>query len=64
MANILRNPKLFVPVVVSAGIAGLVGAIFNITGTVNSTGFGSAGLIGPLAAYQSMASGPSTIGFL
>ena len=64
MANILRNPKLFVPVVVSAGIAGLVGAIFNITGTANSAGFGSAGLISPLAAYQNMASGPITIGFL
>lgn len=64
MANILRNPKLFVPVVVSAGIAGLVGAIFNITGTVNSAGFGSAGLICPLAAYQNMASGPITIGLL
>ena len=64
MANILRNPKLFVPVVVSAGIAGLVGAIFNITGTANSAGFGSAGLIGPLAAYKNMASGPITIVFL
>lgn len=64
MANILRNPKLFVPVVVSAGIAGLVGAIFNITGTANSAGFGLAGLIGPLAAYQNMASGPITIVFL
>lgn len=64
MANILRNPKLFVPVVVSAGIAGLVGAIFNITGTANSAGFGSAGLIGPLAAYQNMASSPITIVFL
>ena len=64
MANILRNPKLFVPVVVSAGIAGLVGAIFNITGTANSAGFGSAGLIGPLAAYQNMVSGPITIVFL
>lgn len=61
MANNLRNPKLFVPVVVSAGIAGLVGAIFNITGTANSAGFGSAGLIGPLAAYQHMASGTITI---
>lgn len=60
MANILRNPKLFVPVVVSA----VVGAIFNITGTANSAGFGSAGLIGPLAAYQNMASGPITIVFL
>lgn len=64
MANILRNPKLFVPVVVSAGIAGLVGAIFNIIGTANSAGFGSAGLIGPLAAYQNMVIGPITIVFL
>ena len=64
MANILRNPKLFVPVVVFAGIAGLVGAIFNITGTSNSAGLGSAELIGSLAAYQNMASGPITIVFL
>lgn len=62
--NILRNPKLFVPVVVFAGIAGLVGAIFNITGTANSAGLGSAELIGSLAAYQHMASGPITIVFL
>lgn len=64
MANILRNPKLFMPVVVSAGIAGWVGASFNITGTANSAGFGSTGLIGPLAAYQNIASGPITIVFL
>ena len=39
----------------------MVGAIFNITSTANSAGFGSAGLIGPLAAYQHMASGTITI---
>ena len=64
MANILRNPKLFVPVVVSAGIAGLVGAIFNITGTANSAAFGSAGLICPRGAYQNIASGPIRIEIL
>lgn len=64
MANVLKKPKLFVPVLISAGIAGLVGAIFNITGTANSAGFGSAGLIGPLAAYQNMAGGPIAIVFL
>lgn len=64
MANMLKKPKLFLPVVASAGVAGLIGAIFEISGTANSAGFGSAGLIGPLAAYQEMAGGPLTIGLL
>ena len=64
MANMLKNPRLFLPVIASAGIAGLVGAIFKISGTANSAGFGSAGLIGPMAAYQEMAGGPLAIGFI
>ncbi|MPW13510.1 PTS transporter subunit IIC [Lactobacillus helveticus] len=64
MANMLKNPRLFLPLIVSAGIAGLVGAIFEISGTANSAGFGSAGLIGPMAAYQEMAGGPLAIGFI
>lgn len=36
MANMLKNPRLFLPVIASAGIAGLVGAIFEISGTANS----------------------------
>lgn len=61
MANALKKPKLFVPIIASAGVAGLIGAIFNITGTPNSAGFGSAGLIGPLAAYQNMVGGPIAV---
>ncbi len=64
MANMLKNPRLFLPVIASAGIAGLVGAIFKISGTANSAGFGSAGLIGPMAAYQEMTGGPLAIGFI
>ncbi|MBW7987685.1 PTS transporter subunit IIC [Lactobacillus helveticus] len=64
MANMLKNPRLFLPVIASAGIAGLVGAIFEISGTANSAGFGSAGLIGPMAAYQEMAGGLLAIGFI
>lgn len=65
MANVLKNPKLFIPVSASAAIAGLVGAIFQISGTPNSAGFGSTGLIGPLTAYQNMTTGgPITIIFL
>ncbi|EEJ72556.1 regulatory protein [Lactobacillus ultunensis DSM 16047] len=61
MANVLKKPKLFVPIIASAGVAGLIGAIFNITGTPNSAGFGSAGLIGPLVAYQNMVGGPIAV---
>ena len=64
MANMLKKPKLFLPVITSAGIAGLVGAIFEISGTANSAGFGSAGLIGPMAAYQEMTGGPLAIAFI
>ncbi len=64
MANMLKNPRLFLPVIASAGIAGLVGAIFEISGTANSAGFGSVGSIGPMAAYQEMAGGPLAIGFI
>lgn len=64
MANMLKKPKLYIPMMASAGIAGLIGAIFNISGTPNSAGFGAAGLIGPLAAYKEMSGGPIAILFL
>lgn len=61
MANILEKPKLFIPVLVSSGISGLLAAIFNIQGTPNSAGFGFSGLIGPLAAYAKMTPGVASI---
>lgn len=64
MANMLKKPKLYIPMMASAGIAGLIGAMFNISGTPNSAGFGAAGLIGPLAAYKEMTGGPIAILFL
>ncbi|WEV50510.1 PTS sugar transporter subunit IIC [Lactobacillus sp. ESL0731] len=50
MANLMTNPKLLVPVLINAGIAGGLGAICKIGGTPMSAGFGFSGLIGPLAA--------------
>lgn len=52
MANMLEKPKLFIPVMINAAIAGAIGAIFNIKGTPMSAGFGFSGLIGPLAAWN------------
>lgn len=52
MANMLERPQLFVPVIIASGISGLAAALLRMTGTPFSAGFGFAGLIGPLTAYQ------------
>ncbi|MCI1987513.1 MAG: PTS sugar transporter subunit IIC [Lactobacillus sp.] len=62
MANIFSRPKLFLPILINAGIMGGLGAIFNIQGTPMSAGFGFAGLIGPLAALDGI--GHTTAGSL
>lgn len=52
MANILSRPRLIFPVVLNAGIMGGLGALFGVSGTPMSAGFGFAGLIGPIAAIN------------
>ena len=54
MGNMLERPKLFIPVIISSGIMGALGAIFKIQGTPMSARFGFAGLIGPMTAYEQM----------
>ena len=61
MTNMLEKPKLFVPVLLSSALSGLLAAIFNLQGTPNSAGFGFSGLIGPLAAYAKMTPGWGSI---
>jgi uncharacterized membrane protein len=48
MANFAKNPKMIIPVLVSAGINGAFAGIFSIQGSPLSAGFGISGLIGPL----------------
>ena len=52
MANMLRRPLLFVPVIIGAGICGGAASLLQMNGTPFSAGFGFAGLIGPLTALQ------------
>ncbi|MDR3191339.1 MAG: PTS sugar transporter subunit IIC [Lactobacillaceae bacterium] len=52
MTNLLIQPRLYAPIILSAGIMGGVGAFLGITGTVHSAGFGTAGLVGPLTAFD------------
>lgn len=64
MGNMLEKPKLFLPVIISAGIMGGLGALCNIQGTKMSAGFGFSGLVGPLAAYQAMPAGLVSLGLI
>lgn len=52
MANLLARPKLFVPLLIAAGISGFFASLMNLCGTPFSAGFGISGLIGPLTALQ------------
>lgn len=61
MGNMLERPRLFIPVIISSGIMGALGAIFKIQGTSMSAGFGFAGLIGPMTAYEQMDSGVGSV---
>ncbi len=52
MANLLAKPKLYLPICINAAILGAAGALIGIKGTPMSAGFGFAGLMGPMAAWQ------------
>lgn len=55
MANMLRKPQLFIPIIIGAAITGATTAALNLNGTPFSAGFGFSGLIGPLTAWQESA---------
>ncbi|MDO5047968.1 MAG: PTS sugar transporter subunit IIC [Anaerococcus sp.] len=52
LKNWIANPKLNIPIVITAGISGIFAYIFNIQGTAQSAGFGLAGLVGPINAIS------------
>lgn len=48
MANLMKKPKMILPILLNAAVCGAVAGIFNIQGTPASAGFGISGLIGPI----------------
>ncbi|PID97754.1 MAG: hypothetical protein CSA82_02630, partial [Actinobacteria bacterium] len=46
MANVLKKPKILLPILCSAALTGIIGAILGIEGTPMSAGFGFSGLVG------------------
>jgi len=52
MPNMFRNPIMLVPGFFTAALAALPVAMFSITGTPTSSGFGIIGLVGPIVAIE------------
>ena len=48
MRNFFMKPKIAFPMILTAGILGALGGVFEIIGTPYSAGFGLAGFVGPL----------------
>lgn len=61
MANVLKKPKIMIPIICNAAITGSLAAFLDLQGTPFSAGFGFSGLIGPINALA-LADGGWSIG--
>ncbi len=52
MPNLFKYPIILVPCLFTAAVSAIPVALFNISGTPNSAGFGLVGLVGPLASLD------------
>lgn len=57
MANVLKKPKIMLPIICNAAITGVFAYIFDLKGTPFSAGFGFSGFIGPINALALSAEG-------
>ncbi len=57
MANVVKKPKIMLPVICSAAITGSLASFLDLQGTPFSAGFGFSGLIGPINALALKADG-------
>lgn len=64
MANLVRKPVGFLPILCNAALCGLLGGIFKVQGTPMSAGFGFSGLIGPVNNLNGAAWGWSPMSIL
>lgn len=54
MPNMVRYPIIMLPILLTAGVSGIVGSMIGIAGTKESAGFGFIGMIGPISAFKYM----------
>lgn len=54
--NIVRKPQIWIPAIVSSAVLGPVGTmLMNMTSNATGSGMGTAGLVGQIMTYQTMA---------
>ncbi|MDK6727856.1 MULTISPECIES: PTS sugar transporter subunit IIC [Aerococcus] len=61
MANLFKYPIILVPSLFTAVLTAIPVALFNISGTPQSAGFGLVGIVGPLASFDAGLSIPLVI---
>ncbi|WP_301099190.1 PTS sugar transporter subunit IIC [Otariodibacter sp.] len=64
MPNVVKNPKVLLPVMSASACSGALAYIFNIQGTPMSAGFGFSGLVGPINHLNLVDGGWSTMNLL
>lgn len=52
MANMIKKPKIMLPIILNAAVSGAFAGILSIQGTPASAGFGISGLIGPINYFN------------
>lgn len=50
--NLFRSPIMYMAIIANGTVGGIIAYIFHITGDAKSAGFGLAGLVGPVEAYN------------
>lgn len=54
--NLVKNPIMFLPILVNAAVCGIAGRFLGVVGDKVSAGFGFVGLVGPIKALSEYAS--------
>lgn len=52
MPNLVRHPRIVVPIIINAILSGIGAYLFNIQGLPQTSGFGIVGLVGPIQAVE------------
>ncbi len=55
MPNIIRNPMIWMPAIISSAILGPISALIGMTNNLTGSGMGTSGLVGQFMAFDSMA---------
>lgn len=65
IANIIKNPKIWIPPIVASGILGPISTyLLKMENNMIGAGMGTSGLVGQIAAFDTMGASPRNIGLV